>query len=327
MRRRDFISLVGGVAATWPLAVRARQGTIPIIGFLNPASARTWASYVAAFREGLKKAGFIEGRNVKIEYRWAEGHNDRLPTLAADLLRQKVAVIAATGGTVSARAAKAATTVTPIVFVSADDPVAAGLVAHFAHPGGNVTGVTFLGGMLIKKNLELLHEMVPSASNFALLVNPKNPNTNDLIREAHDAITTIGKKIHIFNASTKRDIDKAFRAFVKQGIDALIVGTDPFFNVRRDQLVALAGLHKIPAIYYLREYVTAGGLMSYGTDLDGAYRLTGTYVARILKGEKPAQLPVQQSTRVELVINLKAAKALGIAVPPMLFARADAVIE
>jgi ABC-type uncharacterized transport system substrate-binding protein len=327
MRRREFIALIGGAAVTLPIGTRAQQGANPIVGFLNPASARAWASYVAAFLQGLKEVGYIDGRNVEIEYRWAEGHSDRLPTLAAELVRRQVNVIAATGGTISARAAKSATSAIPIVFLTADDPVTAGLVARFDRPGGNITGVSFLGGVLMAKNLELLHEMVPSATVIALLVNPKNPNTKTLVKDAHAAATTLGKKIHVLNASTERDIDKVFATLVQERIGALILGIDPVFNARRNQLVVLAAHFAIPTIYYLREYVTAGGLMSYGTNIAASYRLVGTYVGRILNREKPAELPIQRSTKVELVINVRTAKSLGLTIPASLLARADEVIE
>jgi ABC-type uncharacterized transport system substrate-binding protein len=325
--RREFIALAGGAATIWPLVARAQQSAVPVIGFINSASSKAFASYVAGFLEGLRDFGYVEGQNLAIEYRWAEGHYDRLPALAAELVRRPVSVIVATGGTVSALAAKAATTTIPIVFTTADNPVVAGLVTSLSRPGGNVTGVTFVGAELRPKNLELLHELVPAAAVVGVLVNPNTPSTERQLRDLHNAASNLGKKIYVVNAGTAGEIDAAFATLDQQHIGVLIVGTDPVFNARRDQLVALAMRHKILTVYFLREFTVAGGLMSYGGSLADAYRLAGTYTGRILKGEKPADLPVQQSTKIELVINLKTAKALGITIPRSLLARADEVIE
>jgi putative tryptophan/tyrosine transport system substrate-binding protein len=324
LRRRDFIGLLGGTAVTWPLSARA-QHAIPVIGFLNGGLAREYAYVAAAFRQGLSETGYVEGRNVLVEYRWAEGRYDRLPALAADLVRRRVAVIAA--NTAAAPAAKAATAAIPIVFVTASDPVAAGLVASLSRPGGNLTGAVLLGVEVGPKRLELLHELVPTATAMALLINSSNPNAETQIRDMHAAARTLGLQLHILYASDERDFDTAFATVVQLRVGALAIGADAFYVNRSEQLAALALRHAMPAIFTVREFVDAGGLMSYGVSLKDAFRLMGVYTGRILKDEKPADLPVQQSTKVELIISLKTAKALGLTIPLPLLGRADGVIE
>jgi ABC-type uncharacterized transport system substrate-binding protein len=326
MRRRDFITLLGGAAA-WPLAARAQQGGLRVIGFLSGGSAWELAYLAAAFRQGLGDTGYIEGRDVFIEYRWAEGHYDRLPTLAADLVGRRVAVIAATGGISSVLAAKAATATIPIVFTAGTDPVKFGVVASVNRPGGNVTGVVFFNNELGPKRLQVVRELAPNAAVLAMIVNPKNPNTEFDVQQMRSAAQHIGLPILILNASSERELDAAFAQLVEQRAGAVIVNSDPYFISRRDQLVAAAAHNAVPAIYDLREFVAAGGLISYGTSIAEAYHHAGIYTGRILKGDKPADLPVQQSTKFELVINLKTAKALRIEVPATLLARADEVIE
>ena len=325
LRRREFIAALGGAVVTWPPAALAQQQTLPVIGFLGSASP-TWP-FVPAFQGGLKESGFIEGQNVAIEYRWAEGQYDRLPTLAADLVRRQVAVIFAAGSPAPAQAAKAATATIPIVFALGVDPVHFGLVASFNRPGGNVTGVNFLTADLGEKALGLIHELIPNVAVAAMLMNPNNPNAESLARNAREMALSLGLQLHILNAGTAQEIDTAFVRIVEQRIGLLFLGADPFFADRRDQFVTLTARHAIPAIYFVREFVTAGGLMSYGTSVSDAYRRAGAYTGKILKGVKPADLPVEQSTRFEFVINLKTAKMLGLAIPDRLLALADEVIE
>jgi putative tryptophan/tyrosine transport system substrate-binding protein len=325
MRRRDFIAGIAGAVA-WPLEGRAQQREMPVIGFLNSETPGEWAPMATAFRRGLSETGFAENRNVAIEYRWAQGHNDRLPGLAAELASRKVAVIVA-AGTSSAVAAKAATTTTPIVFSSAADPVALGLVASLNRPGGNVTGVTNLGEELVQKQLEVLHEVVPTATVMAGLINPTFPGSEGQSKDLQMAARTLGLQLHVLQASTERDLDAVFATMVELRAGALVIGPDTFFFGHRDLIAELATRHGMPAIYYLREFAAAGGLMTYGVSVTDGYRLVGIYTGRILKGEQPSDLPVHQSTKFELVLNLKTAKALGLEIPPTLLARADEVIE
>jgi putative ABC transport system substrate-binding protein len=326
MRRRDFIAGLGGAAVALPLAARAQQRALPVIGFLNSASLDTYAPYVAAFHQGLKEHGYIEGQNVAIEYRWAEGQYDRLPTLAADLVRRQVTVLVATTNP-AGPAARAATTTIPIVFSMGGDPVHLGLVAALNRPGGNVTGVTVLAVELGPKRMELLHELVPTATNVVLVVNPTNPTAESESRDLQAAARTLGLQLHVLNASTEYDFDSVFATIGQLGAGGLVIGADPYFISRIKQLAALTIRHKVPTIYQFREFAAAGGLMSYGGALTDAYHLVGVYTARILKGEKPADLPVQQSTKVELIINTKTAKALGVTIPETLLATADEVIQ
>jgi putative ABC transport system substrate-binding protein len=327
VKRREFITLLGGAAVAWPLAARAQQPGVPMVGFLSGASPTPWAHLAAAFRRGLQESGYIDGQNVTIEYRWAEGQYDRLPTLAADLVRRRVAVIAATGGSLAARAAMAATATIPIVFSSGADPVKLGLVAGLSRPGGNVTGVHLFIGALDPKKLGLLRELVPQPVVIGVLLNPNLEDFQIRLAAVQEAASTIGQQIHILHASTERELDAAFVAFGQIRAGALVVGADPFFNSRRDQIVTLAARYAIPAIYEGREYAVAGGLLSYGTKLIDGYHQVGIYTARILKGDKPADLPVFQLTKFEFVINLKAAKALGVKISDNLLSLADEVIE
>ena len=326
MHRRDVIALLGGAAALWPPAAWAQQKATAVIGFLGGTSPALAASTVAAFHQGLWEAGYVEGQNVAIEYRWAEGSYDRLPALVDDLVGGRVDVIVASGGTPAALAAKDATSTIPIVFVT-DDPVERGLVASLGRPGGNLTGVSLLGVELMAKRLELLTELVPQARVITLLVNPNTPVTKRLTREAQEAAHAKSVQLHILKASTEGEIDAASASLIQLQAGALVVAPDVFFISRRDQLVSLASRYAVPAIYPQRQFADSGGLISYGPSLIGAFRQVGIYTGKILKGAKPADLPVQQPTKFELVINLKTAQALGLTVPPSLLARADEVIE
>jgi putative tryptophan/tyrosine transport system substrate-binding protein len=327
MRRRSFITLLGGAAA-WPLAARAQQPTMPVVGFLDPRSPEGNADRVGAFRRGLKDTGYVEGENIAIDYRWAENQMDRLPELAAELVRRRVAVIVASGGPDTALAAKTSTSTIPIVFGVGDDPVRLGLVASLARPGGNLTGINFLVSELAAKRLELLRELIPAATRVAVLVNPAEATlTESTLRDVEAAARVIGLHIQVFKASTSREIDTAFATMGHERLDALFVGTDPFFVSRRVQLAQLTTVHKIPAIYALRQYAEAGGLVSYGASLTDAYRQMGVYAGRLLKGVKPTDLPVVQAVKFELVVNAQTARMLGLEVPPTLLSRADEVIE
>jgi ABC-type uncharacterized transport system substrate-binding protein len=328
MRRREFITLLGGAAAGWPIMARAQQSSLPVIGLLVAGTPEAFAPLIAAFRKGLNETGFVEGQSVAIEYRWANNENNRLPELAADLVRRRVAVIVTPVSTAAALAAKAATTTIPVVFSAGADPVQAGLVASLNRPGGNFTGVHFLAAALGAKRLGLLHELRPEAARFALLVNPNNPVTAEtMIKDVTAAAATIGRQIEIITAGSYREIDTAFATLVQKRADALLVMPDAMFLTRRVQLATLATRHALPAIYPLREFVEAGGLMSYGSNQTERFRQVGIYTGRILKGEKPADLPVMQAAVFEFVINLQTARALGLDIPATLNARADEVIE
>jgi putative tryptophan/tyrosine transport system substrate-binding protein len=326
VRRRHFITLIGGAAAVWPRAARGQQAAMPVIGFLHGASFEGYKPMVTSFRQGLKEAGYVDGYNVAIEFRWAEGHYDQLPAMAADLVRRQVTVIV-TGGTPAAFAAKEATSTIPTVISVGIDPVQLGLVGSLNRPGGNVTGTAVLTVELGAKKLEMLHELLPTAAAIALLVNPTNPNVESETRVVQDAARLLGLHLHVLHASTESQIDAAFGALVELRASALIVGVEPFLNDSRAQIVALAARYAVPAVYGVRDFVTAGGLMSYGTDLVDIYRQSGIYAGKILKGARPADLPVQQLTKVALVINLKTAKTLGLTIPTTLLGRADEVIE
>jgi putative ABC transport system substrate-binding protein len=326
MNRRDVMALLGGAAA-WPVAARAQQPTVPAIGLLDPRSADGMTNRVRAFRQGLKDTGYVEGENVTIVYGWADNQPERLPALAADLVRRRVAVIVTTGSIGAHFAAKTATATTPIVFSTAQDPVQLGLVASLARPDGNLTGINFFNGELAAKRLELLHELVPKASVIGLLINPRYQGSAREAVTVQAAARPIGRQVLVLNASDDRDIDAVFASLAQHHVEALLIDADAFFVSRRDQLVALAARHSVPAMYDLRDFVVAGGLMSYGTSLADAYRQVGVYAGRILRGAQPADLPVQQATKVELFINLRTAKTLGLTFPITLLGRADEVIE
>jgi putative tryptophan/tyrosine transport system substrate-binding protein len=327
MQRRDFITLLAGSVAAWPLAARAQQPAMPVIGFLNAASAGPFRQQIAAFREGLKESGYVEGQNVAVEYRWAEGQYDRLPALAADLVRRQVSVIVAGGGAPAVLAAKTATTATPIVFSAGADPVGLDLVASLNRPGGNITGVYHFTTGLEAKRLGLLHEMVPKAMTIAVLVNPNYSDAENQLRDVQEAAVPLGVQLVVVRANAESDFDAAFSTVVQRKAAALQVCASPFFNIKRQQLVLRAARHALPAIYEWREFAEAGGLMSYGTSLADAYRQAGVYAGRILKRAKPADPPIVQSTKFEFVINLNTAKALGLTIPPGALAIADEVIE
>jgi putative ABC transport system substrate-binding protein len=328
VNRREFITLLGGAAVAWPLGARAQQPVMPVIGFLNPTAPEVYADELRAFHRGLKEAGFVEGDNVATVYRWAEGEVDRLPALAADLVSRKVAVIASTGTAAAAFAAKAATATIPIVFIVNEDPVRLGLVASLAGPGGNLTGTNLLTGEIVAKRLELLRELAPKMARVAMLVDPGNAQaTEATLRQPEPAARAMGLQAQVLNASTSREIDAAFATIARERLDALFVSPAAFFTSRRMQLTHLASRHAVPASYAVRSYVEAGGLMSYGSSLRDAYRQIGVYAGRILKGAKPADLPVVQASRFELVINAQIARMLGLTVPPSLLAIADEVIE
>jgi len=327
MRRREFITLLGGAAAAWPLAAPAQQSAMPIVGFLSARSYADSTGLLVSFRKGLTEGGYVEGQNVRIEYRFAEGQYDRLAGLAKDLVGRQVVVIAAIGGTPAALTAKAATTTIPIVFANGADPIASGLVTSLNRPGGNISGVTFLASETIPKRLEVLHELMPRAQVVGYLVNPVNPITEGEVKDTAAAARSRGLQLVVQSASAEGAIDEGFVTFAQRRVDALIIGNDTFLSSRKEQIFTRAAQHAIPTIYYEREFAVAGGLLSYGTDFADSYRQAGVYVARVLTGMKPADLPVQQPTKFELVINLKTAKALGLDVPATLLARADEVIE
>jgi putative ABC transport system substrate-binding protein len=325
--RRKLLAALGGAAAAWPLAARAQQPSVPVIGFLSFRSPGESASVEAAFRQGLREQGYVEGQNLHIAFRWAEGHYDRLPALAANLAEIRVAVIVTGGGQASGLAAKAVTSTIPIVFITGEDPVKLGLVTSLNRPGGNATGVSMFLNEMETKRLALLHELIPSAPTVGVLINPNSPSIDTQLNDVHSAARALRQAIHIVKASNEREIDAAFATLAQRNVAAVLVTANAYFINRRDQIVPLAAQYGISAVYDQREFAAAGGLMSYGTDLPDAYRLMGSYAGRILKGEKPADLPVQQSTKFEFVINLKTAKSLHVEIPPTLLARADEVIE
>ena len=328
MRRREFITLAGGALAAWPVAARAQQAAMPVIGFLHSASASTFAEHIPAFHKGLNEAGYVDGQNVTVEYRWAEGRNEILPALAADMVRRRVAVIVTPISTPATLAAKAATSTIPIVFVIGADPVKIGLVASLNRPGANATGISDIGVQLGAKRLALLQELLPNAARFAALVNPDNPGITDIfVSELQTAASSIGRKVEIVTASTNSGIDTAFAMILKMRADAFLISPEALFVTRRVQLLTLAARHGLPAIYHRRDFTDGGGLMSYGSSLADQFRQTGLYAGRILKGEKPGDMPVQLPTKFEFVINLQTAKTLGIQIPAALLARADEVIE
>ena len=328
MRRREFIKVIAGSAAAWPLAARAQQPLMPVVGFLNAASAEGYTRQLTAFLKGLGEAGYVDGRNVTIEYRWADGRSDRLPAMVADLVQRQVAVIAATS-TPAALAAKASTTTVPIVFETGADPVRLGLVANLNRPGGNITGVTQLSQEVAPKRLQMLHELLPMATSIVLLVNPSEPTAAETqSRDVLSAARNLGLELHVLNASSESDLDGVFAEVTKMRVGGLVIGGSPFFTSRTKQLGALALRHAVPTVYSYREFAMAGGLLSYGADIADAYHLVGNYTGRILKGDKPGDLPIQQATtKVEMYINLKTAKALGVSIPNTLIGRADEVIE
>jgi putative tryptophan/tyrosine transport system substrate-binding protein len=326
MKRRDFIAFLGGAAVAWPLAARAQQA-VPVIGFLHPGSLGERIHLLTALREGLRARGYLEGQNVTIEYRWADDQFDRLPALVAELVRRRVSVIATPAGTVAALAAKSATTTIPIIFGSENDPLKAGLVASFNRPEGNATGVYFLSDGLAEKRLGLIRELLPRANLIGLLLNPNDPLTDVITTEVQQAASTVGQRIEVLHASSSREIDAAFASLLQKRAGALVLGAGPLFFTRRVQLVTLATRHAVPAVYVSREFVQAGGLMSYGTNLAEMWRQVGDYVGRVLKGTNPTDLPVMQSTKLEFVINLQTARTFDLEIPPSLLARADEVIE
>jgi putative tryptophan/tyrosine transport system substrate-binding protein len=326
-RRREFITLLGGGAVAWPLAVRAQQGKMPVIGILASVSPAPYAPFIAAIKEGLRQTGYVEGRNVAIEYRWAEGQYDRLPQLASELVESGVAVMILVGGGATTTAAKAATATIPIVVVMGDDPVKTGAVVALNRPGGNVTGVSLLSVAMEAKRLQLLRELAPNVSVIAIVLNPNNPQADEQLQELQDAGHALGVQVEPFKAGSPSEIDTAFLNLVERRAGALLMAADAFFNTRREQFIVLSARHALPAIFPYREFPAAGGLMSYGTSLADAYRQEGIYAGRILKGEKPAEMPVQQAVKIELVINLQTAKSLGLTIPLALLGRADEVIE
>jgi putative ABC transport system substrate-binding protein len=327
LRRREFITLLSSAAATWPLAVRAQQPAMPVVGFLGAPSAAPYTRYVAAVHQGLKEVGYIEHQNVTMEYRWADGQYDRLPAMAADLVSRRVAVIVPIGGAPATMAAKAATSTIPIVFNLGADPIQLGLVANLNRPGGNITGIAMMTQEIEVKRLELLHELAPSSSSIAILLNPSNAQSQAQESEAHAAARVIGRRVLVLKATTEHEIEDAFAVLARERAGALLVGADTFFLSQATLFVVLTARYSVPTIYTFRAYVDAGGLMSYGSNLLDAYRQTGIYTGRVLKGEKPADLPIVQPTKFELIINLKTARAVGIAIPPTLLTRADEVIE